>query len=202
MLFLLVNDPSYWEAFLKPELLPNWNAMGVLPPIGDAFPMGGANSPFKVSLKNFVLRFGDTPDRKRILQGFLNYRKALHEHGLVEGFHWINGSFSENVEEREGRSPNDIDVVTFSNIEDSQEEQKALLSLGLVSPFSKRFLVDGYFVSLRASPENLVSRSIYWYSLWSHRRDELWKGFVQISLEPTEDEEAAEFLNSPQEDSK
>ncbi len=176
--------------------------MGVLPPIGESFPAGGANSPFKLSLKNFVLRFGDTPNRKKILQGFLDYRKALHQHGLVDGFQWINGSFSENVEEREGRPPNDIDVVTFSSIGDSLDEQQELLSLGLVSPHSKQFLVDGYFVSLKASPENLVSRSIYWYSLWSHRRDEVWKGFVQISLAPTEDAEAAEYLNSPGEDSK
>ena len=181
---------------LKPEFLPNWNALGVLPPVGRAFPSGGVNSPFNISLKNFVLRFGESRDRRVILQGYLDYRKALHLQGIVEGFQWINGSFSENVEEREGRSPNDIDVVTFSNFAESQEEQLSLVALGLVSPNSKKYLVDGYFVSLKASPENLVRRSLYWYSLWSHTRDELWKGFVQISLSPAEDEEAAGYLNS------
>ena len=85
------------------------------------------------------------------MQGFLRYRNALHEHGFVDGFQWINGSFSENIEDREGRSPNDIDVVTFSNAKNSPEELQALLSLDLVSPNSKQFLVDGYFVSLTAS---------------------------------------------------
>ena len=27
----------------------------------------------------------------------------------------------------------------------------------------------------------------YWYSMWSHRRDGVWKGFIQVSLDPTED---------------
>lgn len=27
----------------------------------------------------------------------------------------------------------------------------------------------------------------YWYSLWSHRRDDSWKGFVQVDLDPEQD---------------
>ncbi|WP_426763559.1 DUF6932 family protein [Hafnia paralvei] len=34
--------------------------------------------------------------------------------GLAEGFQWVDGSFTENVELIERRTPNDVDVVIFS----------------------------------------------------------------------------------------
>ncbi len=34
----------------------------------------------------------------------------------------------------------------------------------------------------------------YWYSMWSHRRDGLWKGFIQVSLDPAEDVQALQTL--------
>jgi hypothetical protein len=36
----------------------------------------------------------------------------------------------------------------------------------------------------------------YWYSMWSHRRDGMWKGFVQIDLSPSEDTPALAILAS------
>ena len=36
-------------------------------------------------------------------------------------------------------------------------------------------------------PEPLVRQSTYWYSLWSHRRNGQWKGFLQIDLSPADD---------------
>jgi hypothetical protein len=38
------------------------------------------------------------------------------------------------------------------------------------------YQVDGFVVSLDAPPERLVERSAYWYSVWSHRRNQAWKG--------------------------
>jgi hypothetical protein len=53
------------------------------------------------------------------------------------------------------------------------------------------YRVDAYFVQLNCeSPEPLVQLSAYWYSLWSHRRNGLWKGFLQIDLSSEEDETA------------
>lgn len=43
-------------------------------------------------------------------------------------------------------------------------------------------------------PEQLTERSVYWYSLWSHRRNDLWKGFAQIDLAPVEDATASATL--------
>ncbi len=67
-------------------------------------------------------------------------------------------------------------------------------------PFDSRhakstYHVDAYFVELDArSPEVLVNRSVYWYSIWSHRRDGLWKGFLQVDLAPAADALAREGL--------
>jgi len=56
--------------------------------------------------------------------------------------------------------------------------------------------VDAYFVGLNSgAPESLISRSAYWYSLWSHRRNEQWKGYLHIELSQTHDDAARENLN-------
>ena len=49
-----------------------------------------------------------------LLQGFLNYRKKLHELGLVQGVQWLDGSFVENIEVLESRAPNDCVGLGFS----------------------------------------------------------------------------------------
>lgn len=36
--------------------------------------------------------------------------------------------------------------------------------------------------------------SAYWYSLWSHRRNGQWKGYLQIDLLPTDDATASAEL--------
>jgi hypothetical protein len=42
--------------------------------------------------------------------------------------------------------------------------------------------------------ERLVAQSSYWYSMWSHRRNQAWKGFLQIDLAPSQDVEALAWL--------
>jgi uncharacterized protein YfaQ (DUF2300 family) len=46
------------------------------------------------------------------------------------------------------------------------------------------------------APERLAQHSAYWYSVWSHRRDHAWKGFVQLDLAPAGDAAAAAILAS------
>lgn len=38
--------------------------------------------------------------------------------------------------------------------------------------------------------------TVYWYSMWAHRRDLSWKGFIQIPLNPQLDVVAMTILNS------
>jgi hypothetical protein len=58
------------------------------------------------------------------------------------------------------------------------------------------YSVDGYSIPLGEKFDAGVARRIsYWYSMWSHRRNGLWKGFVQIDLNPSSDADARESLN-------
>ena len=175
--------------------IPAWNAQGVIPPINALNPTSAERSPYTVSLIDFVDQFSTSPERRTVLDGFLRYRAALHGAGLTQGFQWLNGSFLEDVETLEGRAPRDLDVVTFYRLPAGQLQQDVQLLAPHLFPINRtaqeqlkaNFHVDAYLVHLGMIPERLVERSTYWYSLWSHRRNQLWKGYVQINLAPTED---------------
>ena len=181
-------------------VIPNWTPQGVLPPINSVSPTSTNRSPYVVSLTDVVMRFATSPERIRILAGLLDYRAALHTLGLSSGFQWLDGSFLEEIETLESRAPRDIDVVTFYHLPNGVSQQ----DLYLVNPqmFSSaqakiNYHVDGYLQELKVgNPEVLVENATYWYSMWSHRRDQLWKGFLQIDLAPNEDITARANLNA------
>jgi len=176
--------------------IPQWDIQGLLPPIDPVDPVSAERSTCQVSLLDLVLRFATSPDRCKVLKGFLAYRAVLHLAGLTEGFQWINGSFTEHVETLEHRSPNDIDVVTFLKTPDDFLLTDDQLDLLEPDAAKKRFLVDSYFVEInRESPDALIERSIYWYGVWSHRRNMVWKGYLRIDLDPTEDGNAQRRLD-------
>lgn len=165
--------------------IPKWTAAGVLPPILELDPLSPTRSPYGARFAEFQGRFGGTDERDRILEGLRQYRLDLRNAGLVRGFQWVDGSFLEEVERTEGRAPNDVDVVTFYELPAGLDQRQILdaspwlVDHGLVK---SRYRVDGYLVSLTTPPERLASLAAYWYSLWSHRRDRLWKGFVRLDL--------------------
>ena len=70
--------------------IPAWTAEGVLPPINASQPVSPERSPYVVSLADYVLRFGTSPERRAVIAGFLNYRAALHGAGLIHGFQWLD----------------------------------------------------------------------------------------------------------------
>ncbi len=179
--------------------IPPWTAEGVLPPIDATQPASPERSPYVVSLTDCVLRFGDTGERRVVLDGLLRYRAALHTLGLVSGFQWLDGSFLEHVELLEGRAPNDVDVVSFYRLPSGvSQTQLAVRAASLLSHASveSRYRVDAYLVHLGMEPERLTRQTAYWYSMWAHRRNNLWKGFVKIDLAPTEDASASATLAS------
>ncbi|MCX6872664.1 MAG: hypothetical protein NTW21_02495 [Verrucomicrobia bacterium] len=58
------------------------------------------------------------------------------------------------------------------------------------------YRVDGYLVHLGARSDDLVNQSAYWYGMWAHQRDtRLWKGFLEIDLDPADDVTARLLLN-------
>lgn len=180
--------------------IPAWTAQGVLPPINPANPVSSVDrSPYVVSLTDIVLRFNTSPERRVIVDGFLRYRAALHSVGLVAGFQWLDGSFMEDVEILEGRPPRDIDVVTFYQLPTGASQNDILNrnpALFGHDSVKSTYHVDGYSVSLGTPPDRLVRQSAYWYGVWSHRRNDRWKGFLEIGLAPDQDAEAAAYLNA------
>ena len=96
------------------------------------------------------------------------------------------------------RPPRDIDIVTFFHIPDG-ETGKTLLKNhpSLFDPVVLKdlYLMDGYYVPLNeGAPEEIISHATYWYSLWSHTRNGLWKGYLQIDLSDVYDEPARHLL--------
>lgn len=179
-------------------VLPPWNALGLIPPVNVQQPTAAERSPYLVSLTDFVLRFGKTSPRRIVLDGFLRYRAALHAAGLVRGFQWLDGSFLENVELLEARAPNDLDVVTFFDLPVGKSQGDIFQQFPELFPTSRdshsklkeKYSVDAYVEDLGKSPSRLVRQASYWYSMWSYRRNQVWKGFVQIDLAPSADAQA------------
>jgi hypothetical protein len=184
-------------------MIPAWISAGVLPPIlpGQAG-HSPERSPYAASMVDLVDRFGLSDDRLKILRGFLAYRAALHAIGLTSGFQWVNGSFTENIEELEQRSPKDTDVVTFFHLP-NEITQVTLVQSNPELFDNKRikdiYSVDAYTFVLGLPTSKLQIKQVsYWYSMWSHRRDGLWKGFLQVDLAPNGDEAALQLIAAKQ----
>lgn len=130
-----------------------------------------------------------------MLKGLLDFRAKLHDASLVRGFQWIDGSFVENAEETRERPPDDIDVVTFFRIPvNHSQETLARTFPELFDHWAVKNMhgIDSYYVPInQTTPESLVNQSVYWNGLWSHRKkDFLWKGYLQVSLESGQDTDA------------
>ncbi|MBF0428614.1 MAG: hypothetical protein HQL94_06790 [Magnetococcales bacterium] len=182
--------------------IPAWNSAGVLPPIRPNA-QGNSNdrSPYSVDLSVFVDYFSyiSSFERIAILDGLLRFRATLHRAGIVKGFQWLDGSFLEHVESIEGRQPRDMDVVTFFCMPDGKDQHLLLQensALFNAEHLKSTYRMDAYHVVLGDPTDAWRVRTIsYWYSMWSHRRDGLWKGFVQVDLDPSQDRAARARLN-------
>jgi hypothetical protein len=99
----------------------------------------------------------------------------------------VDGSFSENVEILEARNPGDVDVVSFLDDPNGDLAQIFPGDLADHDEVKKTFFVDSYWVETTLPGRELVTLSAYWYSMWAHRRNSQWKGFLQVDLDPAED---------------
>ena len=119
-------------------------------------------------------RFGSTSERRNILLGLLQYRAALRDAGLDTGFQWLDGSFVEHAERIEGRSPNDIDVVTFYRFPAGTTQAQLKAKAGDLfsnAAIKASYHVDGYMVNLGMKPERLIRQSAYASVSCSTRRE-------------------------------
>ena len=180
-------------------MIPHWHpSTGTLPTIRPGEPGHSEDrSPYRCTFTQLVERFATSQPRIAILQGLLGYRQALALQGIVEGFQWIDGSFVENCEVIRGRPPSDIDVVTFMFIPAGCDQRK-LVPLFTPDLTKSNFKVDAYAMYLGRPCDAVYTRRIaYWYSMWSHRKtNDVWKGFLQIDLAPSQDADAEILINN------
>ena len=179
--------------------IPDWDSRGLLPPFVSSPTSGEGRSPYLVRLTDLVLRFGYTTARRTFLAGLLDYRADLHAAGIKNGFQWINGSFVEDKIGHSGEEPGDIDLVTFFHVPTGQTQGTLAVAhpdLFHPSVTKGRYGVDAYPVTLDASDLRfLVNKSAYWNSLWSHDRNNQWKGYLEIDLSDGEDKTAKAALD-------
>ena len=180
--------------------IPVWNSAGVLPPIRPSAPGSSPDrSPYVVDLAVLFDRFATSPERMAILDGLLRFRADLHAAGITSGFQGLDGSFLEQVEALEGRAPRDMDVVTFLDLPQGLDQRSLAQRQGVLfdqKHVKATYAMDAYFAVLGQPTDQWQVKNIaYWYSLWSHRRDGLWKGFVQVDLDPSQDSDARAILN-------
>ena len=180
--------------------IPAWSSTGVLPPIRPNAPGSSPDrSPYVVDLAVLFDRFATSPERTAILDGLLRFRAGLHAAGITSGFQWLDGSFLEQIEALESRAPRDMDVVTFFDLPQGLGQRSLAETHGILFDRERvkaAYAMDAYFAVLGQPTDQWHVKNIaYWYSMWSHRRDGLWKGFVQVNLDPTQDSDAQAVLN-------
>lgn len=157
-------------------------------------------SPYPSSTLEFCKHFSTSQERIAILKKYLGFRRKLNEHGIIHGFQWLDGSFLENIEVRENRAPNDLDLVTFYGGLSIEQQEQILESFpdfadpGLAK---QNYLLDHYAVDYMFHPEVTVEQTRYWLQLFSHNRVGVWKGMLRLPLNTQEnDEQASDYLNS------
>jgi hypothetical protein len=117
---------------------------------------------------------------------------------ITGGFQWLDGSFMEDKETLEGIPPKDIDVVTFLELPEGTTQMDLLIAHPNL--FDHRivkstYLVDSFThqIGLPMGPFD-VRQISYWYSMWSHRRNGIWKGFIEVDLSQADDQIALSLL--------
>jgi hypothetical protein len=182
---------------------PAFNLSGALPPYVGLSPVEPAGlSPYDTSMKEVVQSLGTSADRAAILRGFLALRQSLLALGISDGYQWCAGSFCENIEALEGRSPGDIDIVTFFVRPPHVQDQVAWAAfvaansaLFDAAQTKAMFRCDAYFVDANTPLPLVITQVTYWHGLFGHRRSShLWKGILRLPL-ISDDVEALEHLN-------
>ncbi len=182
------------------QSVPAWGLDGLLPPSDPGNPVGGARSPYLVTQQDFVVRFGISNERLILLEGLLGFRAMCHQAGLCKGFQWIDGSFVEDKETVTGSPPADIDIVTFFVLPRGLTQNSLFArhdALFQRQDIKTRFRIDAYFVVLEhTNLELLIESAVYWSSLFSHTRQDQWKGYVQIDLAEQNDADVSRDIAS------
>lgn len=183
-------------------MIPKFDHNHVTPPhIGDPRDKSQL-SPYLSNSLEFTQHFATSPERIEILNGFLSFRKKLNQVGIIDGFQWLDGSFTENIEIREGRAPRDLDLVTLYNPSNLTLDQIEYINNSFLDFFDfdeskTNYKLDHYPFNYNLNPLFTIDYSRYWIQLFSHNRFGIWKGIIRVELNtPEMDEEASIFLST------
>lgn len=151
-------------------------------------------SPYPCTTLDLCQRFGTTAERREILGKFLDFRKRLAKEGITKGYQWLDGSFLEDVEARDGRAPRDLDVVTVFwgyDLNFQIDLRNRFPEFARPSLCKATFRLDHYPLDAGYDPRLTLEHTRYWILLFSHNRQAVWKGMLKIDLNtPVEDEAA------------
>ena len=187
--------------------IPSFDTKGLIPPFIGSDPKTADRSPYVIDMLELVAGLGTTKERRSLLRNLIAYRGMMSSAGYVDGTQFLNGSFCEDVETYKNRPPGDIDVFSVVRMPVMYLTDPPRWSASGLSYWEneiidwvknkQRFNLDTYGLILDTSPVDIVLRGIiYWYSLFSHRRDTLdWKGFVAVTLDTSGDSSALAELN-------
>jgi hypothetical protein len=150
-------------------------------------------------------RWGQRSLGARCSRGLLDYRALIGQRGYLDGLQFIDGSFVEDIERREQRAPGDIDIFSFLVRPRNYLDPTLWVSTGFPewqseianrSLNKQRFGMDTYAIAVdQHGPLTLITETIYWYSLFGHKRlTHDWKGFLVIRLDLQDDAAARAAL--------
>jgi len=186
------NNASYRVSLgVRLRVIPAFNLSGVLPPYVGASPVVPAGlSPYDTSMKELAETMGSSQERATILRGFIALREQLRALGIMNGYQWCAGSFCEDIEMLENRSPGDIDVVTFfvRPVHHADNAAWAAFVAANAAVFDAtqtkgNFRCDAYYVDINVPLPTVISQVTYWHGLFGHRRSShMWKGMLRVPL--------------------
>ncbi len=181
-------------------MIPDFDHNHVIPPHLGNPTLPFHVSPYDCSIIDVCRKFAISKRRILILKNFIEFRKKMNDLDITHGFQWLDGSFMENIEVSQQREPNDLDLITFLDL--SKINNIGFLLNNFEDFFSPNlskmnYLLDHYHVDFSYNPLYTIEQTRYWYQLFSHNRNGIWKGILQLSLNtPNEDEYALDYLNS------
>lgn len=157
-------------------------------------------SPYKCSTFELCQKLGTSKERVTILRGLLEFRQKMTNFGIIHGFQWLDGSFTEDIEKSEKRSPNDLDLVTFFGgltIENQEQIKADFVEFSNPIAAKDNYKLDHYPIDYSYNPYVTVELTRYWIQLFTHNRLGTWKGILRLEINTADiDKLALEYLET------
>jgi hypothetical protein len=182
-------------------MIPNFDHNGVIPPhLGSPQEGGHQMSPYPTTSLEFCEKFATSPERIDILKRFLEFRSEMRKSG-ISGFQWLDGSFVEDIENSSrNRPPQDLDILTFYYpITVAQNTNILANFIEFVDrkACKTKFKLDHLMINIGVNPVIIIEFTRYFLQLFTHNRDQVWKGMLKMEVGITdEDADAEKYLNS------